>query len=71
MCSIFSADLSNTFLFFSLNCRSRNKIIRIADKYEWDVVEEYIDDPITDDHEDATKLRQVAYRAKLKRNTHP
>jgi hypothetical protein len=50
--------------------RNRNKIIRIADKYGWDVVEEYMDDPITDDNEEATKLRQAAYRAKLKRNTH-
>jgi hypothetical protein len=29
-----------------------------------------MDDPITDDNEDTTKLRRAAYRAKLKRNTH-
>ena len=29
----------------------RNKILRIADKYGWDVVDEYVDDPITDNSE--------------------
>ena len=33
-------------------------------------IEEYMNDPLTDDNEDATKLRQAAYRAKLKRSTH-
>ena len=47
--------------------KERNKIIRIADKYGWDVVEEYIDDPITENTDDATKLRQAEYRAKIKR----
>jgi hypothetical protein len=37
--------------------KGRNKIIRIADKYGWDVVEEYVDDPLTDGTDDATKLR--------------
>ena len=37
--------------------KERNKIIRIADKYGWDVVEEYVDDPLTDGTDDATKLR--------------
>jgi len=46
----------------------RNKILRIADKYGWDTVEEYIDDPITDGTDDAAKLRQAEYRAKNKRN---
>ncbi|CAG2221033.1 unnamed protein product [Mytilus edulis] len=45
----------------------RNKVIRIADKYGWDVVEEYMDDPLTDNSEDATKLRQAESRAKAKR----
>ncbi|CAC5398598.1 unnamed protein product [Mytilus coruscus] len=45
----------------------RNKIIRIADKYGWDVVEEYKDDPLTDNTDDATKLIQAEYRAKIKR----
>jgi lipoprotein NlpI len=36
--------------------RNRNKIIRIADKYGWDVVEEYMDDPITDELLSTEKL---------------
>lgn len=44
-----------------------NKILRITDKYGWDVVEEYTDDPLTDGSDDATKLRQAEYRAKMKR----
>ncbi|CAC5411057.1 unnamed protein product [Mytilus coruscus] len=47
--------------------KERNKILRIADKYGWDVVDEYIDDPITEETDDATKLRQADYRAKAKR----
>ncbi|CAC5423347.1 unnamed protein product [Mytilus coruscus] len=47
--------------------KERNKVIRIADKYGWDVVEEYMDDPLTDNSEDATKLRQAKFRAKAKR----
>ena len=47
--------------------KERNKILRIADKYGWDVVDEYVDDPITDGTDDATKLRQAEYRAKMKR----
>ena len=49
--------------------KERNKIIRIADKYGWDIVEEYVDDPLTDSTDDATKLRQAECRAKLKHNT--
>ena len=45
----------------------RNKILRIADKYGWDLVDEYVDDPITDNSDDATKLRQAEFRAKAKR----
>ncbi|VDI24886.1 Hypothetical predicted protein [Mytilus galloprovincialis] len=47
--------------------KERNKVIRIADKYGWDVVEEYMDDPLTENSEDATKLRQAETRAKAKR----
>ncbi|CAG2211331.1 unnamed protein product [Mytilus edulis] len=47
--------------------KERNKLLRIADKYGWDVVDEYIDDPITEGTDDATKLRQADYRAKAKR----
>ncbi|CAG2204538.1 unnamed protein product [Mytilus edulis] len=47
--------------------KERNKLLRIADKYGWDVVDEYIDDPITEGTDDATKLRQADYRVKAKR----
>ena len=47
--------------------KEHKTIIRIADKYGWDVVEEYVDDPLTDSTDDATKLRQAENRAKLKR----
>ncbi|CAC5391052.1 unnamed protein product [Mytilus coruscus] len=47
--------------------KERNKILRIVDKYGWDVVDEYIDDPITEGTDDATKLRQAKYKAKAKR----
>jgi hypothetical protein len=46
----------------------RNKIVRIADKYGWDVVQEYQDDPLTDDADDASKLRQAIFRAKKRSN---
>lgn len=46
----------------------RNKMVRIADKYGWDVVEEYQDDPITDDADDASKLRQAIFRVKKRNN---
>lgn len=46
----------------------RNKVVRIADKYGWDVVQEYQDDPITDDADDASKLRQAIFRAKKRNN---
>lgn len=47
--------------------KERNKMIRIADKYGWDVVEEFMDDPLTDNAEEATRLKQAEYRAKTKR----
>jgi hypothetical protein len=46
--------------------KEHNTIIRIADIYGWDVVEEYVDDPLTNST-DTTKLHQTEYRAKLKR----
>ena len=38
----------------------RNKILKIADRHGWDTVNEYLDDPLADNNEDASKLRQVA-----------
>lgn len=49
----------------------RNKTVRIADKYGWDVVKECQDDSITDDADDATKLRQAIFRAKKRNNRTP
>ena len=38
----------------------RNKILKIAHRHGWDTVNEYLDDPLADNNEDASKLRQVA-----------
>lgn len=59
-----------------LNCvvkdmNQRNKIVRTADKYRWDVVKEYQDDSIADDTDDSIKLRQVIFRAKKINNRTP
>jgi hypothetical protein len=37
--------------------RQRNKILKIADRHGWDTVNEYLDDPLADNNEDARKLR--------------
>jgi hypothetical protein len=37
--------------------RQRNKILKIADRHGWDTVNEYLDDPLADNNEDASKLR--------------
>ncbi|CAC5363817.1 unnamed protein product [Mytilus coruscus] len=47
--------------------KERSKILQIADTYGWDVVDEYIDYPITEGTDDATKLSPAEYRAKAKR----
>lgn len=47
--------------------KERNKILRTADKYCWNVLDEYIDHPITEGADNATKLRQADYGAKAKR----
>ena len=48
--------------------KQRNKILKIADRHGWDTVHEYLDDPLADDNDDATKLRYAASRAARKRN---
>ncbi|CAG2256305.1 unnamed protein product [Mytilus edulis] len=45
----------------------RNKILKIADRHEWDTVREYLDDPLADSVEDASKLRTAVFRANSKR----
>ncbi|XP_062612933.1 uncharacterized protein LOC134274689 [Saccostrea cucullata] len=45
----------------------RNKILKIADRHGWDTVQEYLDDPLADNGEDATKLRSAVIRASRKR----
>ena len=47
--------------------KERNNNIRQEDKYSWDVVEEYMDDPIKENTDDTTILRQAENRAKIKR----
>lgn len=45
----------------------RNKIIKIADRHEWDVVKEYSIPPLAGDNEDAVKLRAAINRATRRR----
>ena len=47
----------------------RNKIWKIADRHGWDTVHEYLDDPLADGVEDASKLRSAIVRANRKRTT--
>jgi len=47
----------------------RNKILKIADRHGWDTVHEYLDDPLADNVEDASKLRSAVYRATRKRTS--
>ena len=47
--------------------RQRNKILKIADRHGWDTVNEYLDDPLADNNEDASKLRGAIVRAGRKR----
>ncbi|XP_062581906.1 uncharacterized protein LOC134243689 [Saccostrea cucullata] len=48
--------------------RQRNKILKIADRHGWDTVNEYLDDPLADNNDDAVKLRGAVSRAVRKRN---
>ncbi|XP_062614109.1 uncharacterized protein LOC134275831 [Saccostrea cucullata] len=48
--------------------QQRNKILKIADRHGWDTVHEYLDDPLADNTEDATKLRYAVGRAARKRS---
>lgn len=48
--------------------RQRNKILKIADRHGWDTVNEYLDDPLADNNDDAIKLRGAVNRAVRKRN---
>jgi predicted nucleic acid-binding Zn ribbon protein len=38
------------------------KILKIADRHGWDTVNEYLDDPLADNNEDASKLRGAIVR---------
>jgi hypothetical protein len=58
----------DTLKLYINHLNKRNKIVRIADKYGWDVVQEYQDDPLTDDADDASKLRQAIFRVKERSN---
>lgn len=45
----------------------RNTHVRIADKYGWDTLEEYVGDSLVDGPDEATKLRKAESRAIKKR----
>lgn len=45
----------------------RNKILKIADRHGWDTVQEYLDDLLVDNVEDASKLRSAVIRTFRKR----
>lgn len=45
----------------------RNTHLRIADKYGWDTLEEYVGDSLVDGPDEATKLRKAESRAIKKR----
>ncbi|CAG2187381.1 unnamed protein product [Mytilus edulis] len=47
----------------------RNKLLRIADRHGWGTVKEYSDNDLTDNSEDASKLRAAIFRASKKRQT--
>jgi hypothetical protein len=44
-----------------------NKIQKIADRHGWDTVHRYLDDPLADNVEDASKFRSVVIQASKKR----
>lgn len=50
-----------------LRIKEQKKVVRIADKYGWDVAKEFKDDPITENSEESQRLRQAEARAKRKR----
>lgn len=50
-----------------IKIKEQKKILKIADKYSWDVAREYKDDPITENSEKSSRLRQAEARAKKKR----
>ena len=47
----------------------RNIILKKADRHGWDTVHEYLDDPLADYNEDASKLRSAVFRASRKRTS--
>ena len=51
--------------------KNRNKILKIADTYGWDTVNEYDTDPLADNAEDASKLRSAINRARYSRRYKP
>jgi hypothetical protein len=52
----------------TLRIKEQKKVIKIADKYGWDVSKEFKDDPITENSEESQRLRQAEARAKRKRS---
>jgi hypothetical protein len=52
----------------TLRIKEQKKVIKITDKYGWDVAKEFKDDPITENSEESQRLRQAEARAKRKRS---
>ncbi|CAG2217240.1 unnamed protein product [Mytilus edulis] len=50
-----------------LQLMHETKILKIADRHGCDTVHEYLDDPLADSVEDASKLRTAVFRANRKR----
>ena len=66
-----SSDVAKVFEIIAeqkVALTQRNKILKIADRHGWDTVNEYLDDPLADNNDDAIKLRYAVNRATRKRN---
>ena len=62
-------DLSANLTSTATKLKKRNKLIKLADRspMEWSVIQEYEQDPMASDSDDAQKIRQTEQRAIRKR----
>ena len=66
-----SSDVAKVFEIIAAQkvaLTQRNKILKIADRRGWGTVNEYLDDPLADNNDDAIKLRYAVNRATRKRD---